>query len=139
MSAFKNRVLPVIAGLATGWLVIFVLEAVNHQIYPPPTELDFTDKAALTQFMETLPTMAFVLLLISWMIGAFVAGMVGAKVKQQNSRNTTIIIGVILAMGSIINMIMIPHPVWLMILASVGYVPFAYFGGKLVSEKSWIE
>ena len=136
MSVFKKRILPVLAGLVTGWLVIFLLESVNHIFYPPPADIDHTDKEVLTAFMETLPTMAFIMLLLSWMIGTFIAGIVGARLNQAAWKNSSIIIGVILALGSIINMTMIPHPTWLIIIASVGYVPTAYAGARLITRKN---
>jgi hypothetical protein len=132
MHVFKKRILPVIGGLVVGWVVIFLLEAVNHLFYPPPENLDFTDKAAMSAFMETLPTLAFVLLLLSWMAGTFAAGLVGGLISKSAWKNTAIITGVILALGSVINMTMIPHPTWLVIVASVLYVPMAYAGGRIV-------
>ena len=135
MNVLKKRILPVVAGLLTGWTVIWILEAVNHQIYPPPTGLDYTDMEAITAFMESLPTGAFVLLLAAWMIGAFAGGTVGALVNKLAWRNTAIIVGVIMALGSIVNMTMIPHPTWLMVVASIGYVPMAYAGAKIISKK----
>ncbi|GAB5522519.1 MAG: hypothetical protein Roseis2KO_03910 [Roseivirga sp.] len=136
MKVFKKRILPVIAGLLAGWVAIFALEAVNHIFYPPPADLDFTDKAALTEFMQALPALAFVLLLVSWMIGTFIAGMVGALLNKEAWKNSSIIIGVILALGSIINMTLIPHPTWLMIVASLAYVPTTYLGGRLIGLKN---
>ncbi|MCE7991628.1 MAG: hypothetical protein HEP71_06600 [Roseivirga sp.] len=136
MNVFKKRILPVIAGLLAGWVAIFALEAVSHIFYPPPADLDFTDKAALTAFMETLPTLAFVLLLISWMIGTFIAGMIGALVNKEAWKNSAIIIGVLLALGSIINMTLVPHPTWLIISASIAYVPSAYAGARLIAQKN---
>lgn len=135
MNVFKKRILPVIAGLFVGWVAIFVLESINHIFYPPPTDIDFTDKEALTAFMQTLPTLAFVLLLLSWTIGTFIGGMVGAAVNKSAWKNTSIIIGVIMALGSIINMTLIPHPTWLIIIASVAYVPCAYLGARQIGLK----
>lgn len=134
MNVLKLRILPVVAGLLVGWTVIWILEAVNHQIYPPPADLEYNNKEAITAYMETLPTGAFVLLFVAWMIGAFAGGTVGALVNKKAWKNTSIIIGVIMALGSIVNMTMIPHPTWLMVVASIGYVPMAYLGAKIISN-----
>lgn len=134
MNILKNRVLPVVVGLLAGWVVIFVLEAVSHLFYPPPANIDYADKAAMAAFMQSLPSAAFLLLLLAWMIGAFIGGLTGAFINKKAARNSSIIIGVVLALGSIINMTLIPHPTWLMVTASIGYVPMAYFGGKLISN-----
>lgn len=139
MNVFKKRILPVIAGLVTGWVVIFILEAVNHIFYPPPANLDITDKQAMSAFMQSLPTLAFVLLLLSWMVGTFTAGLAGGLVNKSAWKNTAIIIGVILALGSIINMTMIPHPTWLVVVASVAYVPTAYAGGRIAGNQKSIK
>ena len=135
MSVFKKRILPVLAGIFSGWVVIAVFDALNHQIYPSPDRLDYTDKDAILAFIESLPTGAFVLLLIGWMVGAFAGGLVGGLVNKEAWRNTGIIVGVILALSSIINMTLIPHPTWLMVAASRGYVPMAYAGSKIISRK----
>ena len=125
-----------LAGLLVGWVAIFGLETtVNHALYPPPADLDFTNKEAITDFMNSLPTQAFVLLLVTWMFGTFIGGLVGGWVYKPNFKNTAIIIGLVIAIGSIINMTMIPHPTWLMIVASIGYIPFAYAGGRLIAIK----
>ena len=136
MRIFKKRILPVILGLVTGWIVIMILEGLNHQVYPPPANLDYTNQEAIAAFMQTLPTAAFILLLVSWMIGAFTGGLVGALVNKLAWKNTAIIVGAIMALGSIVNMTLIPHPTWLMIVASIGYVPMAYFGAKLIHNRN---
>lgn len=135
MNVLKKRILPVVAGLLAGWAVVFLLEAVNHIFYPPPLDIDFNDKLQLTEFMETLPVTAFILLLLAWMIGAFIGGIAGALVNRNVRKNTAIIVGVVMALGSIINMTMVPHPTWLMITASLGYVPMAYLGARLIANK----
>ena len=136
MSVLKKSVLPVIAGLVSGWVVIFILEAVNHQIYPPPADLDYTNSESVNAYMESLPNGAFMLLLAAWMIGAFAGGTVGGLLNKAGWRNKAIIIGVIMALSSIINMTLIPHPTWLMVVASVGYVPMAYIGARIISTQS---
>ncbi len=136
MKIFKKRILPVILGLVAGWVSIAIFDALNHQVYPSPDGLDYTDKDAILALIESLPTGAFVLLLAGWMIGAFTGGLVGALVNKEAWRNTGIIVGVILALSSIINMTLIPHPTWLFIVASIGYVPMAYLGAKLIHKRN---
>lgn len=135
MKVIKNHVLPVLAGLLTGWVVVMILEAVSHAFYPPPADLDYTDKEAMAAFVQTLPTAAFLLLLLAWMAGAFAGGLISGLINNQKAGNNAILVGALLALGSIINMTIIPHPTWLMITASVGYVPFAYTGGIMATYK----
>ena len=127
----KNRVLPVVIGLLAGWVTIFVLEFLNHQIYPAPEGADLSTKEGVVALMEVIPTGAFVLLFVSWMVSAFVAGGVTAMVNQVHWRNNAIIVGVILSIGALINMVIIPHPTWLVLASGIGYVPGSFFGARL--------
>lgn len=135
MKTLRERILPVIFGVIVGGFVIFLLELANHAFYPPPTDLDFYDRQKVMEFMEALPTASFVLLLVAWMIGAFAGGSAAALLNRKSWKNNGIIVGVILALTSVVNMVMIPHPAWLMITTCIGYVPFAYLGASLFKHR----
>ncbi len=132
----KKRVLPVVVGLVSGWIVVFALERLNHVIYPTPAGADPFTKEDIAAIMAEIPIGAFVLLFLSWMISATVAGSVASVMSRPNWRNNVIIVGVVLSIGALVNMMMIPHPTWLIIASGIGYVPCAYFGGRLFKNKT---
>ena len=128
----KNRILSIIAGLAGGWLVVFAGEAIIHQIYPLPEIKNFDDKEFLSQLMNSLPNYYFILLLVNWVLSVVVAGMITSKLVKSNWQKATLIVSIIMLLGAVINMIMIPHPLWVKIVTIFIYLPFGYIGGRLV-------
>ncbi len=131
----KDRIVPVVVGLMVGWLTIFALEKLNHFAYPMPEGADLSSKEAIARLMASIPAGAFVLLFASWMVSAAVSGMVTSKINPDKWRDNVIIVGVVLSIGALINMVMIPHPTWLIVASAAGYIPFAYLGGKIVNNR----
>ena len=52
---FKKRILPVIAGVISGWIIVAIFDMVNHQIYPPPEGFDPTNKEAIKHLQKPFP------------------------------------------------------------------------------------
>ncbi len=56
-------ILAALAGIAIAVLIVFVATELNHTVYPPPPDLDFSDPDALRPYIATLPIGAFLLLM----------------------------------------------------------------------------
>ena len=130
----KNRIISVLVGVIVGVLVVMLGEAIQHQFYPLPEGLDFKDKDAVKAFVDSLPFGAFISLVFIWICSSFVGGFVAAKMAKVNGIKSSLITGGILLLAAILNMFMIPHPVWMIVLTVALYLPAAYFGGKLAGE-----
>jgi hypothetical protein len=65
-----RAILAVIAGCVLSVLVVAGLEALGHQIYPPPAGVDLTDPAAMRTLVAQMPVGAFVILVSGWLLGA---------------------------------------------------------------------
>ena len=131
----KSRILAIIAGVITAGITVFVLESLSHLIYPPPENIDLTDYEALKEAVKGMPTGALVSVLLAWMISGIVGGFVGGKIDSINWKQNSIIIGLILLLFAIFNLYMVPHPLWMTVIAVVGYVPMAIWGGKLAAGR----
>ncbi|MGZ3921615.1 MAG: hypothetical protein ACXVNO_03530 [Bacteroidia bacterium] len=128
-----RKILSVIAGVLTGILLIFVGEGASHSFFPPPQNIDFHNKEAFTAYVTSIPPQVFTLILAFWLLAAFFAGFVSSKINKANWKRSSIITGTILLAGTILNLFMIPHPIWIIISAVLLTIPAAYFGGKLAS------
>lgn len=106
-------------------------DAIVHHQYAPPAGFDFNDKEALKAYVGTLPDKAFYILLTFWVLSVFAAALIAALIARAAKIRVALIVGIILMIGSAINVFTIPHPVWLRIITIVQYIPVAYIGGRL--------
>jgi len=130
---WKN-ILAVVAGVLTGMIVIGIVEAIGHMVYPLPEGLDPYNTDALKAYMADMPVGALLLVLLAWGSGSFIGGWATAMLASRSIRLFSIIVGVVLLAAGIYNMIMIPHPVWFMILGILIFIPAAYIGSLLVRK-----
>jgi len=126
-----KKILLIIAGIITGTIIIYLVELVGHFFYPPPEEINTTDLEALKQIISDLPVGAFVFVLLAYALGSFGGALLTATISKSSKVVNAVIVGAVLMIFGIINLLMIPHPVWFSIVSIFTYIPCAYFGGKV--------
>ncbi len=107
-----KRVLAVLAGLVVGILVIFLSQAIEMLIFPPPVNFDPNDPIQLKELMEKAPPTSLALVLIGYFLGAFVGGLIATVVVKGQSWVPALIVGAVLTVLGLINLLAIPHPIW---------------------------
>lgn len=126
---FRN-VFAVIAGVFAMMIVITGLEALDVRLYPPPPGLDVHDTAQLARAVAAMPLMAKQLVVLGWLLGAFVGGFVAARIAQQRRLFAALIVGALVCAGTISNAMAIPHPLWMTLMGSVLPLPLAWAAGN---------
>lgn len=121
-----RNVAAIIGGIAIAFLTVMLVDMLNHSIYPPPPGLDFTDPDAIRPYLDTLPIGAFLLIMASSMVAAFVGTLVASYVGTIQPRNCAIIVGGMVFAATVANFIAIPHPMWLAIATLLGVVVSAW-------------
>lgn len=124
MSAVRN-VFAVIAGIATFALLIMVIEAISHQIYPPP-EIDFDKPDQIREFISTLPIGAILFVGLAWMVGAFGGTIVAGFVGTLKPLYFGVIIGGLVLAGAVTQLLIIPHPWWFTISSPIAILLASY-------------
>jgi predicted ferric reductase len=129
-----RRILAVIAGIVTGVVTVFIFDSVLQVLYPFPTEgIDFKNPEAIKGLISRTPIGFKLGMYLGWILSAILGAFVTSKIDKQNWKRSSIIIGGVLMVGAILNLVNIPHPVW-MWSAVVFYIPMALLGGKLASK-----
>lgn len=64
----KNILIFIGAFVATS-VVMMAFEFTNHLLYPFPAGLDTTNLAAIQEFGKTMPTFAFIMIVLGWLFG----------------------------------------------------------------------
>ena len=127
----KNKILAVVAGVISGWVIVALGNVISSRIFPAPLDMDYTDKVALKAFIDGLPLSAFLLMVLIWPVSVFAGAWITGKMAKDNWQKLCIITGVVLLLANIANMFVIPQPLWMNITAILMYVPLAYLGGRV--------
>lgn len=131
-----KRLLAVIGGILLGATVIFLVESLVHRNYPPPADLDMSDKAALARFVASLPPGALLGVLLAWGSGAFVAGWFAAWVSPVSPLRHSLLCGMGLTVMALMNMLNVPHPAWFWVPGLLVHLPLALLGGRLTGKQA---
>lgn len=127
-----RKILAVVAGVILAGLLVYAVETVGHQVYPPPADLDMKNMAAMGAYVATLPIGALLFVLLAYALGSFAGGWLAAKIARTSQIHLPLTVGGIQLLFGILNLIAIPHPLWFAIAAVSVFLPAAYWGGKLV-------
>jgi hypothetical protein len=123
-----RRIWPYVAGLGTAFILILVLEAGLHLIFPMPSRASMNDHAAIDRAMRAMPVAAFAALLMAYIIGAFAGGLTAALASDGSSSTPSIVTGCALTIAGAANVFAMYHPTWFRVSSLLTYLPFAYLG-----------
>jgi hypothetical protein len=126
-----QRILGVIAGVIMGMFFIYVVEAIGHSIFPIPEGVDFNDPKAMEAFIADAPLGSLLFVILAYIVGSFLAGLFTRIISKRQGKYLPLVSGAILMAAGIMNVVMIPHPLWMTILAIVVFLPSAWLGGKV--------
>jgi hypothetical protein len=119
---------PYVAGLGTAFILILVLEASLHLIFPMPSSASTSDRAAIDQAMRAMPVAAFAALLVAYIVGSFAGGLTAALASDGSSSTPSIVTGCALTIAGAANVFAMYHPTWFRVASLLTYLPFAYLG-----------
>ena len=84
--------------------------------------------------MQTAPVLSLLGLPVTWTIAAFVASFAAAKIGAR--RWAGWVAGCVLAAATALNLVMIPHPLWMLATAIVFVPASAWFGAQLGAPRT---
>jgi len=131
MSQMFRYVAATIGGCIAGGITVGMVESVSSILYPPPKDLDFRDHQQMVDFVSNLPTGAFIIVALAWILGAFVAAYTAAWISGRHSRWPAMIACSFLIAATVATLSTIPHPTWMWIVGIAAYpalVLLAAFG-----------
>jgi hypothetical protein len=112
-----RAVLGIVAGLAAAVLTVMAVQALGHALYPYPADVDLSDPEQIARVFPTIPVAAKLFVVAAWLGGALIGAAV-AKAIVGRSWAAWAITGFI-AVGAVMNLFVIPHPVWMQLSAVI--------------------
>ncbi|PQJ10043.1 hypothetical protein CJD36_015200 [Flavipsychrobacter stenotrophus] len=148
----KKRILSIVTGLITGFLIISAGESFSGTLYPLPEGTDVNNKAQMILALAKMPMQAYLLLLSIYALAAMAVGIVTTLIAESGStkiKNPTltteaisnktwrpaVICGLVFTLGGVINATSLSHPTWFVIANAFAYVPTAYAGYLMAKKK----
>ena len=127
-----------IAGVVIAGLLVWLVEMLGHAVYPPPTGLNFADPDAMRAYIDRLPLGALLFVAAAWFIGTLGGTFAACKIGDAKPMIFAIVVGGLMLIGTLFNLVTIPHPLWFSILGLAGIAVGAWlgmtFGASTASE-----
>ncbi|KQS92120.1 hypothetical protein [Chryseobacterium sp. Leaf394] len=132
-----RKIFAVIGGIVVANLIIFLVEAVDHMIYPMPDGVTYEKVEAFRKYVQELPVEAKVIVIFGYAFAAFSAGFVSTRIAKDRKPYCAIFCGAVLLSVIILNFTMLPTPTWMWICGLAA--PFLVFPGyKMALTKSTV-
>ncbi len=106
----SRKILAVVFGIVVAVVLIIAIEALGHAVYPVPDGLDLTDPEALQAYVMDAPIAALLFVLGAWLVATLVGGLLACFIAKESPLVYSAIIGGLVLLGTIINLMSIPHP-----------------------------
>src|SRR5437764_550507 len=98
-----RSILSVIVGMIAAFIGVMIVQMISWTIYGPAQSMDMNDTKAMQAYMDTMPPMAFALLLCSYGFGAFLGGLVAALITASRRILHAGIVGALFLIPIIVN------------------------------------
>lgn len=127
-----------VAGVATLGLVVISLQQISSALHPLPPGLDPLDPdnaEAFAAHLERMPTMAWIVAMLSEVIGAFCGAVVAGFVGRTAARPLASGVVGLGLMGSLFNWTAFTHPVWFIVGQLVLYPAALMLAWTLLAKR----
>lgn len=131
-----RNILSVIVGLAAAIITFLVAESINGAMHPIPSTLDFQDSAAVKDFYSNQPLSLWLLVLVGWIVGSFICGLLIRLISRSSDKRLPMIAGIVLTLSAVTNFYMLPHPTWFIVVGLLVFIPCVFAGHQLFIKKS---
>lgn len=126
-----RALLGVFGGLALAMTMVYVLQGIGYQLYPPPADLDPKDRQAFAAAVAAMPVMALVMVLISYALGTFAGAWLAARVAGRPFY--AFLVGGVMTMAGMQNLISVPHPLWFIVVGTLVFLPSAWIASRVAA------
>ena len=137
MNPIVKNSLAVISGLVLGSAVNMGIIMISGSIIPPPDGADVTTMEGLKASIHLFQPKHFIFPFLAHSLGTFAGAILTTLIVANHKIKFALVIGAFFLIGGIVNVFMLPGPVWFNVLDIVGaYIPVAWLGGKLMHSAS---
>lgn len=130
-----KKILALLVGLMVSIGTIALLEQFSHWLYPPTSTPDWQDPSAVAAYMQSLPVVAYLLVLLAWFSGVICGILVATLLVKRVSRLFVVVITAMVWLATLANIYMIPHPTWIAATALLLLPVAGWLSGRLLQRR----
>ena len=131
MNILKNT-LSLLAGLLMGGIVNMGIIMIGSAVIPLPAGVDATNMVSLKEGMHLFEWYNFVTPFLAHALGTLVGAVIAAWLAVSYRYMMAMIVGAFFLLGGIINVTMLPSPLWFTALdLGLAYLPMGWLGYRL--------
>lgn len=124
----KNIVI-VISAIVIGGILNMALIMISSKIIPPPEGVDLTTMESLKSSMHLMQPKHFLMPFLAHALGTLLASFLVCRWVNNHHLKYAIGIGIWYLIGGIMNVFMLPSPLWFTVTdLTLAYLPMAYWG-----------
>ena len=127
----SRSILAVFLGWAASLVVIVLVEAASHQLFPMPAGADIWNPTDIARSGPDIPGAALALVVVGWALGALAGGFLAGRLVQKGQVRHALLVAAIVLGSAVWTMLTIPHPVWMWLAALVLIPAAGWLGGRL--------
>ncbi|MEL7060660.1 MAG: hypothetical protein AAGN46_11595 [Acidobacteriota bacterium] len=132
MKPIVRNVLAVLAGVVLGSVVNMAIVTSGPLIVPAPAGVDVSDPASLRDSMHLFGPQHFAMPFLAHALGSLVGALVAFLLAATHRRAFAYGIGAFFLLGGIAASLMIPAPLWFIVLdLVVAYLPMAWLASVI--------
>jgi len=128
MPAYLRFTLALILGIATGVITMTIIQ--HFFPFAPPEGVDYASGKPFNAWVGSLSNHALVLMLMSFLVGTFIAGLATRLIAPERAPYPLeLIVGFVLLFYTIVSFQAAPTPDWLTYISCPGCMLSAWLGG----------
>jgi hypothetical protein len=136
MNPILKNILAAVFGFILGSLVNMTIIMISGLIIPPPEGADVTTMEGLKASIHLFEPRHFIMPFLAHAVGTFVGALAAGAIAASYKMRFALGIGICFLIGGIINVLLLPSPVWFTIVDLAGaYLPMGYVAGKLTTRQ----
>jgi hypothetical protein len=125
-------ILKVIGAVIIGGVLNMLIIMLSGKIIPPPDGADLKTMEGLKASMHLMQPKHFLMPFLAHALGTFLSAFIITKWMINNQLKFAIGIGIWFLVGGVMNVLMLPSPLWFTITdLLLAYIPMAFLGYKL--------
>ncbi len=127
----QRKVAAVVLGVIVAVVFIIAIEALGHSVYPVPEGLDITDTEAMQAYVTGLPIGALLFVMGAWLVATLAGGLLACFIARETPLVYSAVVGGLVLLGTIINLMSVPHPPWFSITSVLAIIAMIFVTGRL--------
>jgi hypothetical protein len=130
----QRKISAVVLGVVVAVVLIIAIEALGHSAYPVPEGLDITNSEAMQEYVMGLPIGALLFVMGAWLVATPAGGLLACFIARETPLVYAAIVGGLVLLGTIINLMSIPHPRWFAVTSVLAIIAMIFVTGRLGSS-----